>query len=142
MCFHFALSTQTCIECKLQALCLTPVFLFKTRTSSVYQEIRLSTDTVLSNLQSHAELTGCPRNALCKVEGWFPGQHHELYLAISVQFMIIRAYLDWSKVLFACAYLGKGHFLDLIHIQQQNIGCVLFFIFLRHSHLRHWQISC
>lgn len=43
--------------------------------------------------------------------------------------MAIRAYLDWNEVLFARAYSGKGHFLDLIHIQQQNIGCFIFVIY-------------
>lgn len=57
-----------------------------------------------------------------------PDQSHEVYLAITVTFMIITAYLDWSKVLFACAYSGKGHFLELIHIQQENIGFILFYL--------------
>lgn len=102
------------------------MFLFKARASSCHQEIRLSTDTVLSNLQSRAEHSGCPRNALCRIEGGFPGRSYGLYLTISVHFIIIRAYLDWNEVLFAHAYSGKGHFLDWIHIQQQNIGCFIF----------------
>lgn len=106
------------------------MFLFKARAPSCHQEIRLSIDTVLSNLQSRAEHSGCPRNALCRIEGGFPGQSYELYLTISVHFMIIRAYLDWNEVLFAHAYSGKGHFLNLIHIQQQNIGCFIFFLFI------------
>ena len=89
----------------------------------------ISTDTVLSNQQSRAEHSGCPRNALCRIEVGFPGQSDELYLTTSVHFLIIRAYLGWSEVLFARAYSGKGHFLDLIHIQQQDIGCFIFFIY-------------
>lgn len=89
----------------------------------------ISTDTVLSNLQSRAERSGCPRNALCRIEVGFPGQSYELYLTTSVHFMIIRAYLGWNEVLFARAHSGKGHFLDLIHIQQQDIGCFIFLIY-------------
>jgi hypothetical protein len=42
--------------------------------------------------------------------------------------MVITAYLARSQVLFACAYSGKGHFLELIHIQQQNMVFILFYL--------------
>lgn len=144
MCFHFAFSTQIYIVNHLNASYRpTPVFLFKARASSCHQEIR-SAQTVLSNLHSRAERSGSPRNALCRIEVGLPGQSYELYLTTSVRFMIIRAYLGWNEVLFARAHSGKGHFLDLID-SHPTAGYWLFYfsyLFLRHSHLRHWQISC